>query len=73
MATTYNNLYLDVRRRLREAGGEGAQLVRAGRRQLVRLSGSGVRRLTRSLVDGGRLSREDLAGLRDYLDHLEVE
>lgn len=26
MATTYNNLYLDVRRRLREAGVEGAQL-----------------------------------------------
>ena len=26
MATTYNNLYLDTRQRLREAGVEGAQL-----------------------------------------------
>ena len=26
MATTYNNLYLDARRRLRQAGIEGAQL-----------------------------------------------
>ena len=29
--------------------------------------------LTAALVDGGQLSREDLAELRDYLDHLEVE
>ena len=52
---------------------EGAYKAAEGRSLLDRLYGSSVRRLTAALVDGGQLSREDLAELRDYLDHLEVE